>query len=44
VAEFKGMKVLGNPLKLNAYPDPADNLREAPTLGQQTDAIREEFS
>jgi CoA:oxalate CoA-transferase len=44
VADFKGMKVVGNPLKLDAYPDPADNLREAPTLGQQTDDIREEFS
>jgi crotonobetainyl-CoA:carnitine CoA-transferase CaiB-like acyl-CoA transferase len=44
VADFKGMKVVGNPLKLSAYPDPADNLREAPTLGKQTDTIRKEFS
>jgi len=44
VAEYKGMKVVGNPLKLNAYPDPADNLREAPTLGKQTDAVRKEFT
>jgi CoA:oxalate CoA-transferase len=44
VADFKGMKVVGNPLKLNAYPDPADKLREAPTLGKQTDAIKKEFS
>jgi len=44
VADFKGMKVVGNPLKLSAYPDPADNLREAPTLGKQTDAIKKEFS
>ncbi len=43
VAEFKGMKVLGNPMKLSAYPDPADCLREAPTLGEQNDAIRKEF-
>jgi crotonobetainyl-CoA:carnitine CoA-transferase CaiB-like acyl-CoA transferase len=44
VADFKGMKVVGNPMKLSAYPDPADNLREAPTLGKQTDAIKNEFS
>ncbi len=44
VADFKGMKVIGNPLKLSVYPDPADNLREAPTLGKQTDTIRKEFS
>ena len=43
VAEFNGMKVLGNPMKLSGYPDPADNLREAPTLGEHTDAVRKEF-
>jgi CoA:oxalate CoA-transferase len=44
VAEFNGMKVLGNPMKLGGYPDPADNLREAPTLGEHNDDIRKEFA
>ena len=43
VANFKGMKVVGNPMKLSAYPDPADALRDAPTLGEHTAAIRKEF-
>jgi CoA:oxalate CoA-transferase len=43
VAEFNGMKVLGNPMKLSGYSDPADNLREAPTLGEHNDDLRKEF-
>ncbi|MBW2690494.1 MAG: CoA transferase [Deltaproteobacteria bacterium] len=43
VAEYKGMKVVGNPMKLSAYPDPADSLRGAPTLGEHNDAIKKEF-
>jgi CoA:oxalate CoA-transferase len=43
IADFKGMKVVGNPMKLSSYPDPADCLRDAPTLGEHNDAIRKEF-
>lgn len=43
VIDYKGTKVLGNPLKLSAYPDPGDSLRRAPTLGEQADAIKKEF-
>ena len=38
-----GARVLGNPLKLSAYPDPGDSLGRAPALGEHTSAIRKEF-
>lgn len=43
VVDYKGMKVVGNPMKLSAYPDPADSFRDAPTLGEHNDAIKKEF-
>ena len=43
VVDYRGTKVLGNPLKLSAYPDPGDSLRRPPTLGEHTDAVKKEL-